>query len=82
MMRRSRRTRLGRRSLIGADVEGGGDQGAEVEVVVGSGVGGEGVVEEASRNRIYMKREAMVVGSSSRHGNFREHGIRFSRKQS
>ncbi len=58
MMRRSRRIRLGRRSLIEVDVEGGGDQGAEVEVVVVvSGVGGEGVVGEVSRKRMQTKRE-------------------------
>lgn len=53
MMRRSRRIRLGKRSLIGVDVEGEGDRGAEVEVVVvDSGVGGEGGVGEASRERM------------------------------
>ncbi len=40
-------------------MEGGGDQGAEVEVVVVvvSGVGGEGVVGEVSRKRMQTKRE-------------------------
>ena len=54
MTRRSRRIRLGRRSLIGVDAEGGEDREVEVEVVVvvGSGVGGDGVVGEASRNEM------------------------------
>lgn len=53
MMRRSQRTRPGRRSLIGVDVEGGEDRGAGVEVVVvASGVGGEGVAGEVSRERM------------------------------
>lgn len=71
MMRRSQRIRLGRRLLIGVGVEGGGDRGAEAEVVVvvvGSGVGGEGVVGEVSRNRMQTKREGRDVGSSSRAG--------------
>lgn len=54
MMRLSRKTRLGRRSLIGVDGEEGEDRGVGEEVVVvvvggGSEVEGVGVGEEVSR---------------------------------
>lgn len=63
MMRRSRRIRLGKRSLTGVDVEGGEDRGVEVEVVVvvDSGVGGEGVVGEVSRERMQTQRKCQDV---------------------
>lgn len=83
MMRRSQRIRLGRRSLIGVGVEGGGDREAEAEVVVvvvGSGVGGEGVVGEVSRNSMQTKREGRDVGPSSRTG--LSEGIKFDSPKS
>ena len=66
------------------DVEAGGDRGAEVEaVVVGSEVGGEGVVVDGvSRNTMQTKSDCRDVGSGSRYGNARKHGTRLSQKQS
>ena len=68
MMRRSRRTRLGRRLLIGEAEERGEDREAEVEAVVVSGVGGAEVVVEGSSNSMQTKREGRDVGPSCRHG--------------
>ena len=75
MMHRSRRTRLGRRSLIGVDVEEGEDRGAEVEVVVGLGVGGEEVVGEVSRKKIQTKRSGRERDPRNHHEMAREHEI-------
>lgn len=74
MMRRSRRTRLGRRSPIGEVEERGEDREAEVEAVVGvvSGVGGAEVVVEGSRDSMQTKREGRDVGPSCRHGHVRQ----------
>ena len=59
MMRRSRRIRLGRRSLTGVGVEGGGGRGAEVEVGAASGAEGEGGVGGGFRKRLQKRRERM-----------------------
>lgn len=52
MMRRSRRIRLGRRSLIGEAEERGEDREVEVEAVVVSEVGGAEVAVGGSSDRV------------------------------
>ena len=80
MMRRSRRTRLGKRLLIGEAEEGGEDREAEVEAVVVSEVGGAEVVVEGSSDSMQTNREGREAGPSCRHGQVKKHGVRLTPK--